>query len=121
VANLELTQEDYEAEFVRQRRVCEKDPDCVQKSREPWGKHLRCRCLDLEAGIMQMKVGLRWKTLDRSVKAGVETMSRGSKTTKRVMTGIVVTHQMPLAEFVYDAGNAEAVWRIWLSYDGKRE
>lgn len=46
---------------------------------------------------------------------------RGLKKMKRVMTGIVTTHQMPLAEFVYDERNAEAVWRIWLSYDGKRE
>jgi hypothetical protein len=48
-------------------------------------------------------------------------MSRGKMKAKRVMTGIVVSHQMPLAEFVYDERNAEAVWRIWLNYDGKRE
>lgn len=40
---------------------------------------------------------------------------------KRVLTGIVVSHQIPLAEFVYDEQGATATWRIWLNYDRGRE
>lgn len=53
------TQAEYEAEIDRQRRICEKDPDCVQRAGEPWGTRLRCRCLELESEIMAMKARIR--------------------------------------------------------------